>query len=81
MLVCTAVFFFRLPGKGCPLTAVEAIVLDSIKETGSWQDICHHVPFDKAVSEMRPFGLGLNRFGTSTTTYHSIQWCDEAFGG
>lgn len=37
-------------GEGCRLTVLEAIVLDSLKDTGSWQDICHHVPFDKAVS-------------------------------
>eukprot|EP00903_Cladosiphon_okamuranus_P009472 g9027.t1 len=42
-------------GKGCPLSTVEAIVVDSIEDTGSWQDICHHVPFDKAEAMAQRF--------------------------
>eukprot|EP00752_Nemacystus_decipiens_P006639 g5969.t1 len=42
-------------GEGCPLTTVEAIVLDSIKDTGSWQDICHYVPYKEAETMAQKF--------------------------
>ncbi|CAM9864553.1 unnamed protein product [Pylaiella littoralis] len=46
-------------GNRCRLTTLEAVVLESIKETGSWQDICRHVPFDQAekLAQRRTFGV------------------------
>ncbi|CAN0280332.1 unnamed protein product [Ectocarpus sp. 6 AP-2014] len=35
-------------GTGCRLTTIEAIVSDSVQDTGSWQEICNDVPFDQA---------------------------------
>ena len=51
--------FLRHTGNGCPLSALKNAVLDSIADVGSWQDICHHVPFTQAVS--RPVGRELRR--------------------
>ncbi|CAM9706496.1 unnamed protein product [Ascophyllum nodosum] len=36
------------PGKGCPLSTLKSAILDGVVNTGSWQDICHHVPFEEA---------------------------------
>lgn len=60
---CLLSYGFVLAGTGCPLSALKDAVLNSIVDVGSWQDICHHVPFTQAVSSSLVGRYGVSSVG------------------